>query len=66
MKLFAPVAPLAALLVSVVPAVALACPGAASACGSSCTSFGPYMAALGVGLLAGIGSVGLQGFFKRK
>ena len=68
MKLFAPVAPLAALLFSVVPAVALACPGAASAsaCGSSCTSFGPYMAALGVGLLAGIGSVGVQGFFKRK
>jgi hypothetical protein len=49
-----------------VPAVAFACPGSASACGTGCASFGPYMAALGVGLLVGIGSVGLEGFFKRK
>lgn len=62
MKVLAPVASLAVLLA---PAVALACPGAASACGSGCSSFGPYMAALGIGLLAGIGSVGLEGFFKR-
>ena len=62
MKVLAPVASLAVLLA---PAVALACPGAASACGSGCSSFGPYMAALVIGLLAGIGSVGLEGFFKR-
>jgi hypothetical protein len=52
--------------VSLVPAAALACPGSASACGSCSSGFGPYLAALGVGLLVGMGSVHLQGLFRRK
>jgi len=51
-----------------VPAAALACPGAAaSACGSCGSSnLGPYLAALGIGLLVGMGSIRLQGLFRRK
>ncbi len=57
-----------AVAVSLVPAVALACPGAASACGScgGAGGLGPYIAALGVGTLVGMGSVHVQGFFRRK
>jgi hypothetical protein len=48
------------------PAYALACPGASDACASGASGLGGYMAALGVGLLVGIASVGLEGFFKRR
>jgi hypothetical protein len=52
---------------SLVPAAALACPGAASACGScGGSNLGPYLAALGIGLLVGMGSIRLQGLFRRK
>ena len=50
------------------PALALACPGYAGAhggaacCGAS--HFGEYMAAVGIGLLAGLGSVALEGILK--
>ena len=52
------------LVTSALSTAAWACPAARSACGS-CTGLGEYMAAIGVGLLVGIGSVGLEGFFRR-
>jgi hypothetical protein len=69
---------IAALLASLgsfaVSAVAFACPGsehyAASACGhaacSGASHFGEYGAAVGIGLLAGLGSVALEGVLKKK
>jgi hypothetical protein len=62
-----PAAVLASLGAFFAPAIALACPAARdAACSSGCSGLGSYMAALGVGLLVGIGSVGLEGFFRRK
>jgi hypothetical protein len=61
-KLFTSLAAAFALLV---PAAAQACPSAACASGCS-TSMSSYLAALGVGLLAGIGSVRLERFWKTK
>jgi hypothetical protein len=55
-----------ALAVTLVPAVAWACPAAANACGACGSSFGSYLAALGVGLLVGMGSVRFEGLFRRK
>jgi hypothetical protein len=58
---------LSALGASLVPAVALACPGsAAHACGSCGSSTTGYMSALGAGILVGIGSVVVEGFLRRK
>ncbi len=48
------------------PAFAFACPAARDACATSCSGTAGYVAALGVGLLAGIGSVKLEGLLKRK
>jgi hypothetical protein len=53
------------LVTSVLSTAAWACPAARGECGS-CTGLGEYMAAIGVGLLLGIGSVGLEGFFRRR
>ena len=62
-----PAALLASLYAFLIPAAALACPAAArESCASGCSGLGGYMAALGVGLLVGIGSVGLEGFFRRR
>ncbi len=53
------------VVLSLLPAVAMACPSA-SACGScSASGAGPYFAALGVGLLAGMGSIRLEGLLRR-
>ncbi len=50
------------------PAIALACPAARSAaeCGGCGSSFGSYFLATGVGLLAGVASVGLEGVARRR
>jgi hypothetical protein len=62
-----PAALLASLAAFLAPASqALACPAAREACASGCSSLGSYMAALGVGLLVGIGSVCLEGVFRRR
>ena len=69
-----PTAVLASLASLFASAAAFACPGsehyAASACGhaacSGATHFGEYGAALGIGLLAGLGSVALEGVLKKK
>jgi hypothetical protein len=52
-------ATLATLSASLVPAVAQACPAGASSCGGL-GSLSTYVAALGVGLLVGFGSVALE------
>jgi len=66
-KFLAPAASLAVFFAALLSTgAALACPGmTSSSCGSSCSGLGGYMAALGVGLLAGIGSVSLEGLFRR-
>ena len=69
MKLrFSPVVALASIVIGLVtelvPAVAAACPAARGACGSSCGVAG-YVAALGVGLLVGMGSVRMEKLFRR-
>ncbi len=56
----------AAAAASLVPAVALACPASANACGSGSGGLAPYLAALGVGLLVGVGSIRFESFFRRK
>jgi len=55
---------LVAFVAFLVPAAASACPSAACAtgCGAGMSS---YLAALGVGLLAGIGSVSVERFLRR-
>jgi hypothetical protein len=70
MKLSAPLSALSAFAVTtLIPALALACPGsggmgAGSACGS-CGGSG-YGTALSVGLLAGLGSVVLESVLRRR
>ena len=69
-----PTALLASLASLFASAAALACPGsehyATSACGhaacSGASHFAEYGAALGVGLLVGLGSVAVQGALKKK
>ena len=69
-----PSAVLASLASFFASAAALACPGsehyAASACHhaacSGASHFGEYGVAVGVGLLAGLGSVALEGVLKKK
>ena len=64
MKLAPAIAAAAALLTALGPTVAYACPGAGS-CGSGAGMSG-YIAALGVGLLAGMGSIAAEKLFRRR
>jgi hypothetical protein len=55
---------LASLAILVTPRLVMACPGAHGAC-DGCSGTGGYVVALGIGLLIGMGSVGLEKLFKR-
>jgi hypothetical protein len=57
----------ASTLSALVPAVASACPGAANGhCGAGLSSLGGYVAAVGIGLLVGIGSIALEKNLRKK
>jgi len=51
-------------LVPSLPALAYACPGAACGCGAS--SWSQYVSAVGIGVLAGIGSVSFEQMWRAR
>jgi hypothetical protein len=58
------VAGIASFAASFVPTLAYACPG--SACGCATSSFSHYASAVGIGILAGIGSVSFEKMWRAR